>query len=74
MAGGTLSLTLKATESYLPPTTKTTSTGTTTYYCSGIYEGAQGQTILGAAAMLGHLVIFDVADGKLGFAPQTYCP
>jgi hypothetical protein len=70
-AGGTVSLTLKATESYLPPSTD----GGKTYYCSGMWPSPDpGKTILGAAAMLGHLVIFDVADGKLGFASQAYCP
>jgi hypothetical protein len=72
-AGGTLSLALKATDSYLPATM---SDGTT-FYCSGIHNNqgtTAASTILGSAAMLGHVVIFDLADGKLGFAPQTYCP
>jgi hypothetical protein len=71
--GGTFSLELKATDSYLPPTTS----GGTTYYCSGIFQNASttGETtILGTAAMLGHLVIFDLEDGKIGFAPQGLCP
>jgi hypothetical protein len=72
-AGGTLSLELKATDSYLP---MTTSDGTA-FYCSGIYNNqneTEAPTILGSAAMMGHVVIFDLADSKLGFAPQTYCP
>jgi hypothetical protein len=70
--GGSVSLTLKATDSYLPFTTSDE-----TYYCSGIYEntdGAEARTILGTSAMLGHVVIFDLAGGRLGFAPQDFCP
>jgi hypothetical protein len=68
--GGTTALTLSATESYLPPTP---SDGLT-YYCSGLLEndGTKG-TILGTAGMLGHMVIFDLVDGTIGFAPQRSC-
>jgi hypothetical protein len=71
--GGSSSLTLKATDSYLTPTV---SSGTT-YYCSGIYENTtatEASTILGTSVMSGHLVLFDVANSRLGFAPQTFCP
>jgi hypothetical protein len=73
VGGGTLSLELKATDSYLPPTVS----GGTTYYCSGIFKGTSGTdnvTVLGTAAMLGHLVIFDLEEGRIGFAPQGFCP
>jgi hypothetical protein len=72
VGGGTFSLDLKATDSYLPPTTEPDGS---TYYCSGILQGtAATGTVLGTSAMLGHLVIFDLADGKIGFAPQAFCP
>jgi hypothetical protein len=73
VGGGTISLDLKATDSYLPPTI---SDGTT-YYCSGIFQGTSATsnvTVIGTAAMLGHLVIFDLEEGKIGFAPQGFCP
>lgn len=70
VGGGTLSLELKATDSYLPPTTS----GGVVSYCSGIFAGASGETVLGSAAMLGHMVIFDLEDNQIGFAPQGFCP
>lgn len=68
--GGTSALTLSPTESYLPATPS----GGTTYYCSGLLEndGTTG-TVLGTAAMLGHMVIFDLIDDTIGFAPQRSC-
>jgi hypothetical protein len=73
MGGATIALTLNATDSYLPPTTASG----TDYYCSGIYASpsaaGSSTTILGASALRGHVVIFDVADQKIGFAPQAFC-
>jgi hypothetical protein len=68
--GGAASLTLKATQSYFPPTVSNGST----YYCSGIYSNplASG-TILGTSAMLGQMVVFDLGGSRVGFAPQAYC-
>jgi hypothetical protein len=71
--GGLTTVTLTATQSYLPPTV---SNGTT-FYCSGIYRNLDtmgATTILGTAAMLGQAVIFDVEGGRIGFAPQAFCP
>jgi hypothetical protein len=69
--GGTSAITLKATQSYFPPTISNGST----YYCSGIFSNplAAG-TILGTSAMLGHMVVFDLAGSRVGFAPQAFCP
>jgi hypothetical protein len=70
MGGGRSVVTMKATKSYLPPTT---SKGMT-YYCSGIYENPLGTgTILGSSAMLGQMVIFDLEANRIGFAPQSFC-
>jgi hypothetical protein len=69
VGGGTLALDLHATDSYLAPTVS----GGTTYYCSGIFRST-GPTVLGTAVMAGHLVIFDLEEGKIGFAPQAFCP
>lgn len=68
---GTISLDLKPTQSYLPPTTANGAT----YYCSGIYENplATG-TVLGTSVMLGQMVIFDVDGQRIGFAPESFCP
>jgi hypothetical protein len=72
--GGTVTLNLKPTESYL---SVTVGAGGSTYYCSGLYrlQGPTGaSTILGTSVMPGHLVIFDLGGSRLGFAPQTFCP
>jgi hypothetical protein len=70
MGGGSSVVTMKATKSYLPPTT---SQGMT-YYCSGIYENQfTTGTILGSSVMLGQMVIFDLEGNRIGFAPQSYC-
>jgi hypothetical protein len=71
LLGGTSVVTMKATRSYLPPTT---SNGTT-YYCSGIYPNPQAtETIIGTSAMLGEMAIFDIGANRIGFAPQALCP
>jgi Eukaryotic aspartyl protease len=70
VGGGTIALARTATQSYLAPT----SSNETEYYCSGIYENPTATgTILGTAAMLGEMVIFDLDNLQIGFAPQTYC-
>jgi hypothetical protein len=69
--GGTISVDLTATESYLAPGV---SNGTT-YYCSGLHQNKArtASTILGVAAMSAHLVVFDGANMRIGFATQTHC-
>jgi hypothetical protein len=67
---GMTELTLKATQSYLPPTVSQGST----FYCSGIYSNPLGSgTILGTSVMLSQMVVFDLAGSRIGFAPQAYC-
>jgi hypothetical protein len=68
---GMTTITLKATQSYLPPT----QSNETTFYCSGVIanQGTTG-TILGTSVMHGQLVIFDLQADQIGFAPQAFCP
>jgi hypothetical protein len=69
--GGMSVVTRQATQSYLPPTLSKGST----FYCSGIFANPLGTgTILGTSAMLGQMVIFDLAGSRVGFAPQAFCP
>jgi hypothetical protein len=70
--GGTFALTMKPTQSYIPPTLS----GGTTFYCSGLFQNMATTTgtIFGTSAMLGSLVIFDIDGHRIGFAPQSYCP
>jgi hypothetical protein len=71
--GGTVTLNLKPTESYL---STSIGSGGSTYYCSGLYrlQNPMGaSTVLGSSVMPGHLLIFDLGGSRLGFAPQTLC-
>jgi len=68
--GGTSTVTMTATRSYLAPTT---SDGVM-YYCSGVISTPVTGTILGSSIMLGQMVIFDLDVNQIGFAPQAYCP
>ena len=71
--GGTFQISLTATESYLAPSGDGTGN---TYYCAGILENTAAAgvgTILGVASMSAHLVIFDVANSRIGFATQSFC-
>ncbi len=68
--GGTAALTLGPTESYLLPY----AAGGTTYYCPALAQAPSGATtILGVAAMRAYVVVFDPANGRIGFAPQDQC-
>jgi hypothetical protein len=73
--GGTISVALTATESYLQPVQYAMGGASTTYYCSGLIANTAktASTILGVAGMGAHLVVFDAAHMKIGFAPQTHC-
>ncbi len=70
-AGGSFTLTLPATESYLIPVTS----GGVTAYCAGVGDNAmlQGQTIIGDAALRANITIFDEGNTQVGFVPQSYC-
>jgi hypothetical protein len=68
--GGFSTVVLSPTESYLDPVVS----GGVTYYCPEIEpRNVGGSTVLGAAAMRAHLVIFDTT-GQIGFAPRAGCP
>jgi hypothetical protein len=69
--GGTFTIALSATESYLAPAVAQG----TTYYCSGLLLNTAKTTgtILGVAAMSAHLVVFDGANSRVGFASQSHC-
>lgn len=71
VTGGSITVSLKPSESYLTPS----NVNGTMYYCSGVIESTQTPTttLIGAAAMSGHLVVFDGANNRIGFATQTYC-
>jgi hypothetical protein len=76
--GTMLTLNLTATESYLQPSVDVSNRQSTTFYCSGLFANTGAakrtvQTILGVAAMSAHLVVFDAANMRIGFAPQTHC-
>jgi len=73
--GGAISVSLTATESYLQPVQYTMNGANKTYYCGGLLPNTQRTTttILGAAAMSAHLVVFDGVNNQIGFAPQTHC-
>ena len=69
--GGSFTLSLPATQSYLLPVTS----GGTTEYCFGVADSSQfsGQTIIGAAALRTNITVFDEAHRQVGFVPQAYC-
>ncbi len=71
VSGGSFTLTMPATQSYLLPVTS----GSSLQYCPGIQdEGAQsGQTIIGDTALRAYITIFDEGNQQVGFAPQSYC-
>jgi hypothetical protein len=77
-SGAALSVKLTATESYLQPSVDVSGGQPTTLYCSGLLANTAGtahsaSTIVGVAAMSAHFVVFDVANLRIGFAPQTHC-
>jgi hypothetical protein len=69
--GGSFTLSLPATQSYLLPVPA----GSALQYCAGVAdEGAQsGQTIIGDTALRANITIFDEGNQQIGFAPQGYC-
>ncbi len=71
VAGGSFTLSLPATQSYLMPV----SSGGMTGYCFGAGDNSQvnGQTIIGAAALRTNITLFDEGGSQIGFVPQGYC-
>jgi hypothetical protein len=69
--GGTTTVALPATRSYLTPA----ASNGMTYYCSGILQNPLGSgTVIGTSVMLGQMLVFDVDGARIGFAPQAMCP
>ena len=71
VGGGTFTLSLPATQSYLLPI----ASGGTTVYCFGAADSNQlsGQTIIGAAALRTNITVFDEGNSQVGFVPQAFC-
>jgi hypothetical protein len=68
--GGSFTLSLPATSSYLVPIT----TGGETCYIAGFASsGRVAETIIGAAVQASYLTIFDPQENRIGFAPATGC-
>ena len=72
--GTSFDVVMPATESYLTP--QLLQSGVLGY-CSGFLNGGSSSsptTIIGNSAMHSQILIFDRANGQLGFAPQRGCP
>lgn len=67
--GGTVTLALDATRSYLTVLERDGHT----LYCPAVAGGDDGQTILGSAVMRSHIVTFDAHGGQVGFTPHKAC-
>lgn len=70
VGGGSFTLTLPATKSYLMLLV-----GSTGAYCAAAYdEGAEtGSGTLGGPSLRPNITIFDEGNNQLGFAPQSSC-
>jgi hypothetical protein len=73
VGGGSFSLRMPATASYLVAATATG--GAAVEYCLAITDSADngGYSVIGAPLMRANITVFDVGRGRLGFAPQGYC-
>jgi Eukaryotic aspartyl protease len=71
-AGGSFTLTLPATRSYLAPVP----VNGTVEYCSGIADNALtgNVTLLGGTVLQAYLTLLDEGNHQVGFAPQSFCP
>jgi hypothetical protein len=67
VGGGSLQLSMPATQSYLALMAGA--------YCGGIGDNSQlgGQTIWGAPALRAYITVFDIAHSQIGFAAQSSC-
>lgn len=68
--GGSFTLHMPATESYLIPIT---SGGTTCYLAGAASSGGIAETVIGASVQAANISIFDPANNRIGFAPATGC-
>ncbi|MHB8416922.1 MAG: pepsin-like aspartic protease [Myxococcales bacterium] len=69
--GGSFTLTMPATQSYLIPV----GSGSQTQYCAGAGDNSslQGTTIIGAPALRAYITLLDEGNSQVGFLHQTYC-
>jgi hypothetical protein len=70
--GGSFTLSMPATQSYLVPI----SANGTTLYCAGTGSGGSGnqqETIIGGPALRAYITIFDEGNSQIGFLHQTAC-
>jgi pepsin A len=68
-AGGSFTLSLPATESYLAATQDGE-------YCGGVYNSGSaeaGNTIIGDAVLHANITVFDEGNSRVGFVPQASC-
>jgi hypothetical protein len=72
VGGGSFTLGLPATASYLVPVTPA---GGTLEYCLAIQDAANngGYSILGGPLLRANITLFDLAHARLGFVPQSFC-
>ena len=69
--GGTFTVDLPATESYLLQQDDDTGTA---YYCPGVEPpGSGAQTVIGASGLQSQLTVFDRQNEQIGFAPEQGC-
>jgi hypothetical protein len=68
-AGGSNALTFNATSSYLEPIT----VSGVTKYCPEIEPSGDTTTIVGSSFVREHVVIYDIASSRIGFAPYANC-
>jgi len=70
-AGGSFTISLPATRSYLVMT----GTGSSAQYCAGAGDDSQiGMMIMGAAAQESFISIFDPGNSRIGFVTGSNCP
>jgi hypothetical protein len=73
VGGGSFTLSLPATASYLVPATP--ADGGALQYCLAIADSTQtgGYSILGGPMLRANITLFDLADARVGFIPQDFC-
>ena len=73
VGGGSFTLSLPATASYLVPATPPDAG--TLEYCLAIQDAANnhGYSILGGPLLRANITLFDLAHAQLGFVPQSFC-
>ena len=73
VGGGSFTLSLPATASYLVPATPPDAG--TLEYCLAIQDAANnhGYSILGGPLLRANITLFDLAHAQIGFVPQSFC-